>query len=99
MQPSTSLSEEIVKVDHLSFGYTTQKIIIKESSFSIKKGEIIAIAGPSGIGKTTLAYILKGLIPHSIKGVLAGDVTIAGQNIYKTKIATLARHVGMVSKI
>lgn len=96
MQASTSLTEEIVKVDHLSFGYTAQKLILNDSSFSIKKGEIIAIAGPSGVGKTTLAFILKGLIPHSIKGVLAGDVTIAGQNVYKTKIATLARYVGMV---
>jgi len=96
MHEPGSLSEDIVVVNNLSFGYTAQKPILKNCSFSIKKGEIIAIAGPSGVGKTTLAYILKGLIPHSIKGVLTGDITIAGQNLYKTKIATLARHVGMV---
>jgi energy-coupling factor transport system ATP-binding protein len=89
-------TEEIIKVSNLSFGYTSQHLIIKDSSFEINKGEIVAISGPSGIGKTTLAYILKGLIPHSIKGVLSGDIVVAGQNLYKTNIAQLARYVGMV---
>lgn len=40
--------------------------------------------------------ILKGLIPHHIKGYFSGDVLIDGLNTKKEKISTLAKHIGMV---
>ncbi len=86
----------IIEIENLSFAYKSDNWIIKDANFTVNKGEILGIAGPSGIGKTTLFYILKGIIPHSIRGKLEGSVTINGLNIKKLKISTIARSVGMV---
>ncbi|QEE17499.1 energy-coupling factor ABC transporter ATP-binding protein [Promethearchaeum syntrophicum] len=86
----------IIEIENLSFAYKNDCWIIKEANFTVNKGEILGIAGPSGIGKTTLCYILKGIIPHSIRGNLEGNITINGLNIKKLNISKIARSVGMV---
>ncbi len=86
----------IIHVVNLNFSYPKGETILENVSFDIYEGEIIGIAGKSGIGKTTLGYILKGLIPHTFKGKLDGKVEVAGYDIKKTKIAKLAKEVGMV---
>ena len=47
-----------VEFDHVKFGYTEDKVIIKDFSCKIKSGEKIAIVGPTGAGKTTLVNLL-----------------------------------------
>ena len=88
--------DPIISIKNLSFGYKKEKWVFRDANFEVFPGEIIGIVGQSGIGKTTLGYILKGLIPHSIRGHLAGDIFVAGYDVRKTKIAKLARDVGMV---
>ena len=88
--------EPIVNVKNLSFAYKKEKWVFRDTNFKIFSGEIVGIVGQSGIGKTTLGYILKGVIPHSIRGYLQGDIQVAGYDIKKTKIAKLAKDVGMV---
>ena len=86
----------IIEIENLSFAYKSDNWIIKDANFAVNKGEILGIAGPSGIGKTTLSYILKGIIPNSIRGKLKGLITINGLNIRKMSISKIARAVGMV---
>ena len=50
----------LVGVDSLSFGYTKEKLLFENLSFSLKKGEIKAIVGQSGAGKSTLFELLLG---------------------------------------
>jgi len=58
------LSETILNVSNLSFGYTKNRLLIDKLSFTLKKGEIKAIVGESGAGKSTLfELILKNLKP------------------------------------
>ncbi len=87
---------QIIEIENLSFAYKSDNWIIKDANFTVNKGEILGIAGPSGIGKTTLSYILKGIIPRSIRGKLEGLITINGLNIEKLSISKIARSVGMV---
>ena len=47
-----------VEFDHVKFGYTEDKVIIKDFSCKVKSGEKIAIVGPTGAGKTTLVNLL-----------------------------------------
>ena len=69
----------MIKVDKLTRHYKTGEVIVKalsKVSFTIKKGEFIAIMGASGSGKTTLLRIL-GLIDNPTNG----DYSIRGLNI------------------
>lgn len=50
----------LVNVDALSFGYTKEKMLYENLSFTLKKGEIKAIVGQSGAGKSTLFELLLG---------------------------------------
>lgn len=66
------MKESLLEVSNLTFGYTKEKILIDDLSFSLHKGEIIAIVGESGAGKSTLfELILKNLKP------LNGEIRVA----------------------
>jgi len=47
-----------VKLEHIKFGYSEEKILIEDMSIDVKKGQTIAIVGPIGAGKTTLVNLL-----------------------------------------
>ena len=53
-----SCPEGNVAAEHVSFGYEKDKIILKDLSFGAKKGQMIAVVGPTGAGKTTLINLL-----------------------------------------
>ena len=56
----------VLEVKNLSFGYTDDKLLFKDFSINLKKGELIAIVGESGVGKSTLLeLVLKNLKPLS----------------------------------
>ncbi len=70
-------SNPIIQVSHLSKIYTTEAaetIALNDVSFSINKGEFVAIMGPSGSGKSTLMHILGALdLPSSGTYILDGE--------------------------
>lgn len=88
--------EPIITLKNISFGYTKDTLIYENVNIEINSGEILGIVGKSGIGKTTLAYLLKGIIPHSIRGYLSGEIVVDGMKTTKTKLAHLSHSIGMV---
>ncbi|MEI5639749.1 MULTISPECIES: ATP-binding cassette domain-containing protein [unclassified Pseudoalteromonas] len=71
------MSQSIVEVKDVTFS-RGERIIYKNMSFSVPKGKITAIMGPSGIGKTTMLRLIGGqLKPDS------GDIVFAGNSIPK----------------
>ncbi|MBY9005819.1 MAG: ABC transporter ATP-binding protein [Candidatus Lokiarchaeota archaeon] len=89
-------SGNLIEVKDLSFAYKKNDWILRDINIRIKKGEVIGLVGDSGSGKTTFAYILKGIIPQIFKGYLKGNVYINHLDIRKAKIVQIAKIVGMV---
>jgi peptide/nickel transport system ATP-binding protein len=54
------LSEKVLDVKDLSFGYSKKKLLYKEFDLSLHVGEIKSIVGPSGVGKSTLFELILG---------------------------------------
>jgi len=69
----------------------------KNLSLEVKKGERVLIMGPSEAGKTTIARMISGLIPHFYKGSLKGEIII-NESIYvrHSKLEALVGKVGIV---
>lgn len=80
-----------VEFRHVKFGYTTNKIIIKDFSAKIKPGQKVAIVGPTGAGKTTIIKLLMRFYD-----VLAGEILISGHNIKDYPRNELRSAFGMV---
>jgi len=65
-------------------------------SFSLGRGEFLAVMGPSGAGKTTLCLALCGIVPHSTGGIFGGMAVVCGQDTRRTTPAQLSARVGVV---
>ena len=75
----------------VSFSYKPEVKLIENFSIDCKKGEQIAIVGPTGCGKTTLINLLMRF--YDINN---GDITVDGKSIYDIKRRSLRAHMGMV---
>ena len=89
---------EILKVEHLCKRYGKGETLVKaldDVSFTVEKGDFVAIVGASGSGKSTLLHLLGG-----VDRPTSGKVFIDGQDIYKLNSDKLAifrrREVGLI---
>ena len=82
--------DELLEVQELTIGYADRKLI-EHISFRLKQGEIIAVLGPNGCGKSTLFRTLLNLAP-----ALQGEVHLAGQNINEQDRPTIAQRLSYV---
>ncbi|MGA9189768.1 MAG: ABC transporter ATP-binding protein [Methanosarcina sp.] len=80
----------ILSVEELQFLYRNREILHK-IAFSIEDGEIVAILGPNGVGKTTLLKCLNRIL-HP-KG---GAINIDGENLFDLRTMEIARLIGYV---
>lgn len=79
------MSEEILKVEGLSTSFFLREGEVKavdDVSFSIKKGEVLALVGESGSGKTVACYSMLRLIRWPPGKIKAGKVILDGQNLF-----------------
>ena len=89
---------EILKIENLSKVYGKGETAVKaldDVSFSVKKGEFVAIIGPSGSGKSTLLHMLGG-----VDRPTSGKVLVDGTDIYELNETQLAifrrRQIGLI---
>jgi ATP-binding cassette, subfamily B, bacterial len=77
--------------DHVTFGYDPARPVIHDLSLTISPGEVLAIVGPTGHGKSTLVQLLSRFYD-----VQQGAVRLDGQDVRTLAQQDLRRHVGVV---
>ena len=80
-----------VELEHVDFGYDPAKIILKDINLQAKPGNMIAIVGPTGAGKTTIVNLLMRFYDPQ-----KGEIRIDDQSIYRVTRKSLRSSFSMV---
>lgn len=83
--------EKEVRLDHVDFSYVPNKPILKDISITAKKGQMVALVGPTGSGKTTIMNLL-----NRFYNVDNGAILIDNVDIRDIELASLRKQVGIV---
>jgi phospholipid/cholesterol/gamma-HCH transport system ATP-binding protein len=92
--PDHASVDKLIEIDHVSFGYDPAKKVLDDVSMSFGRGQVTAILGGSGCGKTTLLRLIGGVYPAD-----KGSVRVNGQAIDTRNAAqlfALRRRLGML---
>ncbi len=81
----------VVKFNHVKFGYSEDKVLMKDMSIDVRSGQTVAIVGPTGAGKTTLVNLLMRFYE-----IQDGEITVDGININEFDRGYLRNKFGMV---
>lgn len=80
-----------ITLNHVRFSYDPEKPLIKDLNLKVRKGQRVAIVGPTGCGKSTLINLLMRFYD-----INSGDITINGTSIYDISRDSMRNNYGMV---
>ena len=88
--PLTTLRGHI-EFTHVGFAYDPRHPVLTDVSFAIQPGEMLALVGPTGAGKTTIANLL-----HRFYDPTEGDIFLDGNNLRDLELESLYQHIALV---
>ena len=80
-----------VEIKNLNFHYREDQEVLKGLNISVEPGEMVALVGPSGAGKTTLVQLL-----HRFYDPIAGEILVDGKSIRDVQMTSYWRQIGLV---
>lgn len=80
-----------VEVNNVSFGYSEENLAVKNISFEVKPGQMVAFVGPSGAGKSTIASLLPRFYD-----VTEGSIIVEGLDVRDVTLGSLREQIGIV---
>lgn len=80
-----------IAFNKVSFAYETDKEVLHDISFKVKSGDVIALVGSSGSGKSTIAGLAATFL-----NPLSGSITIDGKDLSKVQLGSYRQHLGVV---
>jgi subfamily B ATP-binding cassette protein MsbA len=90
--PELKPFKEMIQYQSVEFGYNEKKVL-REINLEVSKGEIVAIVGESGVGKTTIVNLLPRFYD-----ITSGAILIDGQDIRDVNLQSLRRQIGLVTQ-
>lgn len=93
------ISEQPIHVENVSFAYEKDEPIIKNVSFSVNPGEMIALAGPSGGGKTTIFSLIERFYEPSAGEIKIGELPITAMSMkaWRSQIGYVSQESSMMA--
>ena len=89
--PAKTDTDNLISLEHVQFGYTDDALLMKDYNLDVKRGQQVAIVGPTGAGKTTIINLLERF--YDIKG---GSIRLNGTDTRDLKREDLRSHFAMV---
>jgi ATP-binding cassette subfamily B protein len=89
--PAASSGSPAVEFRRVWFAYEGEQWVLEDCSFRIARGEQVALVGPTGEGKTTIARLMTRAYD-----VARGQVLVEGRDVREWDLPSLRRHVGLV---
>ncbi|HET9574879.1 MAG TPA: ABC transporter ATP-binding protein [Nitrospira sp.] len=80
-----------IQVEHVSFAYDRRQPVLANMSFEAKPGELVAIVGPTGAGKTTVMNLI-----HRFYDPTEGQITIDGHDLRQVTLESWYRQIALV---
>jgi subfamily B ATP-binding cassette protein MsbA len=80
-----------VELKNLNFHYREDQPVLKDLNINVEPGEMVALVGPSGAGKTTLVHLL-----HRFYDPVSGEILVDGKNIRDVQMTSYWRQIGLV---
>ena len=80
-----------VRMEHVTFGYDPRYSVLSDLSFEAKPGELVALVGPTGAGKTTVINLL-----HRFYDPIEGRLTIDGRDLRDVTLESWYRQIALV---
>src|SRR2546430_2241790 len=91
------LTQPIISLHDVWWKYSESKDwVLKGITLEVRRGEVVAIVGPTGAGKSTLCLTLNGLIPQSSVGEMKGNVSVDGWSTKSHSVGEMATKVAMI---
>ncbi|SMC09747.1 ABC transporter ATP-binding protein [Nitratiruptor tergarcus] len=72
----------VLKIEHLTFGYSQENLLFQDFSLEVHKGEIVSIVGPSGVGKSTLFELIAGFLKPIRGNIITEPFSMIFQDPY-----------------
>lgn len=83
----------MLEISDLSLAYKDNELVLDGLNFSIKPGQVLAILGPNGVGKTTLLRCINAIVRPS-----SGSVHIDRADVFSMDVSQIARYFGYVAQ-
>ncbi|MEE8824776.1 putative ABC transporter ATP-binding protein [Lentilactobacillus sunkii] len=90
-RPVETDTDNLVELEHVQFGYNDDELLMKDYNLAVKRGQQVAIVGPTGAGKTTIINLLERF--YDVKG---GSIRLKGADTRDLDREDLRSHFAMV---
>lgn len=91
------MADPVIALEGVTLRYPTAPgPTLRDISFRVEPGEFVGIVGSTGSGKSSLLYLLAGVVPHYLRAEISGNVLLHGRRTQELSLARISERVGLV---